>query len=304
MKRWPLEEMKMNPKADSVEDKIDFDPETIGGFSTHALRRFLAGELSEKERGEIEKGKADNSELSAWFQDEAAKDAAFQISMPYSRFEADHEKRRAETLPLEKTSSWFSKVLEQWKIATPAMVALTAALVFWVGPKENLAQQGASTGTTTNLEAPSGQNRLKGGQALGMMVRSLEGARYGVEGESLQPGDQVQFLVREKSQYSAKVLLSIDGKGIVTTYLSQEGQIGKGAEKVALTEKSIILDDALGVERFFLVYGAGDVESLRVRTEDSARMLAESGADLRKVETLPLEGANIEQSSFFILKVR
>ena len=79
----------------------------------------------------------------------------------------------------------------------------------------------------------------------------------------------------------------------------------KGAEpeRARLLELSLVLDDAVGAERFFVVYGTGDVEALRTRAEAAARVLATNRGDLKADARLPLNERETEQSSVHILKV-
>ena len=55
-----------------------------------------------------------------------------------------------------------------------------------------------------------------------------------------------------------------------------------------MLEQSVILDDAIGPERFFVLYGKDNPDKLKRTARRAARLLAESKADLTSVEQLDL----------------
>ena len=103
--------------------------------------------------------------------------------------------------------------------------------------------------------------RAKGDVDLEFMVLDDGNIRPGVEGETLQSGDQIQFTYRAPGLDSL-VLLSIDGEGSLTVFHPSQGE-----EPVAIIpgdkhvlDGSIILDDAPGPEVYVAVFGVGSVD--------------------------------------------
>ncbi|MBW2277581.1 MAG: hypothetical protein JRF63_08830 [Deltaproteobacteria bacterium] len=121
----------------------------------------------------------------------------------------------------------------------------------------------------------------------------------GRPGESLTEGDRIQFWY-EVPKPTAGVVVGIDGRGVVTRYFPEtEGAPAPLAQgKENKIQSNVILDDSVGVERFYLCTAkAADVESAEV--ERAARQLVESGADLQKATRLPVE---CDQASVWIRK--
>jgi hypothetical protein len=110
----------------------------------------------------------------------------------------------------------------------------------------------------------------------------------------------------------AMVLLGVDGKGVVTIYDARDlgGTTDKGgmsagsSAKPRVLEQSVILDDAIGPERFFVLYGKDSPDKLKRQARRAARLLAESQADLTSVEQLDLGSLEVRQSSIHIVKTQ
>ena len=259
------------------------DAPSADSVSTHELRRFLAGELTPERRAVIESDASLQPRLQALAAEQHADDAAFRVEVPLARFLADHQQRTTRGLFARLTSMRFT-------VGVGALAAACAVFLL-VRPVDD--------------EDPI---RSKGGR-VGFMVRENEGARFGVDGEQLVSGAQIQFAVRDDSQRAAMVIVGVDGRGIVTVYaaerLNEDDERVKGpvaSEKTRLLPDSLVLDDATGAERFFVVYGDDDLELLRRAVTDAARTLASSRASLVDSERLPLP-ARYTQSSVHIVKV-
>jgi hypothetical protein len=115
----------------------------------------------------------------------------------------------------------------------------------------------------------------------------------------LHEGDRIQFWY-DVSTPTSGVVVGIDGRGAVTRYFPDAGasaarlKQGKGH----VIGSSVILDDAVGVERFFLCTAKGaDLDPDAV--ERAARQLVESGADLKNAAKLPVD---CDQASVWIRK--
>lgn len=263
-----------------------------GSVSQHELRRFLAGELTSERRAQIESEPSLQPRLEALAAELRADQAAFQLEVPLPRFLADHAQRTA-TAP-----GWFGAALARlgsgrpavgrWSMGAGAFAAAACALFLIV-------------------RAPADEDpiRSKGGR-VGFLIRESEGARFGIDGEQLASGAQIQFAVRDDSKRAAMVMVGVDGRGVVTTYAAErvdERVKGPSApEKTRLLPDSVVLDDATGAERFFVVYGDGDVDDVRREVEAAAHALASTRASLVDTERLSLP-ARYTQSSVHIVKV-
>lgn len=139
--------------------------------------------------------------------------------------------------------------------------------------------------------------RAKGGLALALFVRHGEGpVEEALPGARLVPGDAVRFsLSTSKEGYVAVV--GMDDRGAVTLHAAPEAPLSAG--KGQLLEGSVVLDDAIGPERFVAVLcdhapGASRVESA-ARTA-----LAAADGDPRRAGPLRID---CQQASFLIEKV-
>ncbi len=280
--------------------------------SAFELARYHAGELSFERRGEIEALLANDSALSSELQELRAADAAFRTSMPFERFLSDHEARGASSatsMPLNR-GGLFARLCEiRWHLGGGVVAAAAAAFALALFVPGN--EPGVGDDTTM------GSNRLKGaGAGIGFFVKSDEGARWGSDGERLRAGDRIQLAVKDPAGARSMVIVGVDGRGQVSTYvarrLSSGTPKGDGDASPRLLEQSLVLDDALGAERFFVVYGQStDVGALQGAAEAAARELARQisagsagAASLAAIERLPLPASDVEQSSVHILKVR
>lgn len=261
---------------------LDADEPGPSGFE---LKRYLAGELSAERRAQLEQLFASNASLQARVDALAAElraeDAAFAFEVPLPRFLDEVQAKSARRSPF-----FFLRAL-RIQGALGALVATAAAVLFFVRPADD-----ELAGT-----------RDKGGARVGFFVKDDGGAHPGRAGEELVAGDRIQFAVRDDGSKSAMVLLGIDGTGAVTIYAAESVQgRTKGEEKTRLLPASVVLDEATGPERFFVVYGDSDVAALRSQAEEAARALVGSGASLDRAERLPLPDS-LAQSSVHILKV-
>jgi anti-sigma factor RsiW len=274
---------------------IDFEAAQEGRkVSSFELARYHAGELTTERAAEIEAALASDEALRAELEELKADEAAFKTSMPFSRFAADHEARLASRSPLAAAQQWFSEHL--WQTVGGFAAATAAAIMLVFAPPAEF----------TRDSDPTSGIRLKGAARIGFFVQSDDGARWGADGEQLRQGDRIQFAVRDPQTARAMVIVGIDGRGAVSTYASAPVVSGtvKGAtdEAARLIDRSLVLDDSLGAERFFVVYGDGDVEALRAQAERAAKELVDSGADLVTAEQLPLTRQDVQQSSVHIVK--
>jgi hypothetical protein len=275
----------------------NLDAPEAGVISTHELRRFLAGELSPDRRATLEERIGAEPALAARFAalaDEIrAEEAAFQLEVPLPRFLMEQEERAA-----RRGGLWARLLALRFTVGAGALVA-TAAAIFLV-----VRAPGAE-----DPEVP--WDGLKGGARVGFFVKDEEGARFGRAGEELAAGDRIQFAVRDDDVMRAMVLVGIDGKGAVTVYAAEDvaeartkGATGSRPPAAAprLLPVSVVLDDATGPERFFVVYADGDVDEVQRQVERAARDLAGRRPNLLESDRLSLP-ASFAQSSVHIVKV-
>ncbi len=255
------------------------------GPSSFELQRLIAGELSVERTAELERLLAGDPALKARHDALAAElraeDAAFALEVPLPRFLDEMAAKTAQASPFH-----FLRAL-RLQGAIGVLVASAAALFFMVRtPDDELA------GT-----------RTKGGARVGFFVRDDGGAHPGRAGEELTAGDRIQFAVRDDAAMRAMVLVGVDGAGVVTIYAAERvsGRV-KGDEKTRLLPASVVLDEATGPERFFVVYGSEDLEALKQQVEAAARALAASRSSLEQTERLPLP-ETLVQSSVHIVKI-
>jgi hypothetical protein len=264
-----------------------------GEVSRHELARFLAGELSAERRLEIEQCVAREPALAHIVDEMRAESAAFFATMPFARFEADHAKRRQETSGIVATL--LRLVGGSLRAPLLGVATAAAALVLVIGlPKDSGSDHALDDGI-----------RLKGDAHIGLFVADSGGAHLATDGEELAEGDRVQFVVRHSERATARVIVGIDGKGAVTLYDVRDlpATTEKGDGRARVVDESVILDDAVGAERFFMVQAEMASSALAPLVERAARSLVEKGADLTTTPMLPLDTANIVQSSVHIVKV-
>lgn len=264
-------------------------PESPGAVSRHELLRFLAGELSPERRSDIEGRLAADpalrARLDALVAEERAAEAAFRLEVPLPRFLEDHERRTAQP------PGFFARLSSlRLTLGASALVTTTAAVFLLVRTPDEPAYDG-----------------LKGGARVGFFVKDDEGARFGKAGEELSAGDRIQFAVRDDDAHSAMILVGIDGRGEVTVYAAEDTAAARAkgdapAHGPRLLPVSVVLDDATGPERFFVVYGDGRVDDVKRAVEEAARDLATRGADLVESERLPVP-SSWAQGSVHIVKV-
>jgi hypothetical protein len=197
-----------------------------------------------------------------------------------------------------RRSPWLGRLL----VAVPVAAAAALALVlFWPGAADDsipgIGERGAD-----ELTRPKGLGRGTDGGAevrddlepsLGFYVIGAQEHVLGRPGQKLGAGDRIQFWYDFQGTSDA-VLVGIDGRGAVTRYFPDAAAAarlkpGRGGE--------LELDDAVGVERFFLCLGDEAREPAKV--ERAASELVGSGADLKAITRLPL---GCRQASVWIEK--
>jgi hypothetical protein len=185
--------------------------------------------------------------------------------------------------------------------AAAAAVVVTAAL--WSAPglwRPTAAADPDAPGGA----AASGPDRIKGDAAVLLVYRKAgASAEQLTDGAAAREGDLVRVAYRASSA-GFGVIVSIDGRGVVTRHLPVEGDAAvalQTGEPRPLPD-AYELDDAPRWERFYLVTSARAFEVAPVvhAAERAAASTASPGADAPATLALP-EG--FEQASFLLRKV-
>jgi anti-sigma factor RsiW len=269
-------------------------------LSQLAVERYLLGEIAGETRRRFEAEITACPDCQKRVEATAADDRAFALR-PVPSAIRDLARKAA---PAPAAWPW------RWLIAVPAAAA--AAVIAVVLLNDN----GLPTGRASSYpglipgigdRVADDTLRLKGspiGPAAGAALSlgfyvSRDGAKsVGKPGERLTAGDRIQFWY-DGPGAPVFVLVGVDGRGAVTTYLPE-----RAGEARALTAgrglslgAAIELDDAKGVERFFLCTGPAAADTGAV--ERAAHSLADARADLSTVDRLPV---TCDQASVWIRK--
>ena len=276
------------PRLGTDDDSNNTGPTDTRAVSRFDVERFAVGALSGERALEVQRAIDTDPALKAFFEDVKASDAAFLIMAPPSSFMA------ARTTP----GSWGTRLRAavsslQLQMGLGAAAAAAVVLIAVSTP------DGPRPGTTS-----------KGGPhmaAVGFFVKDDSGARVGEAGEVLHPGDQIQLAVTD-ADHSAMVVVGIDGNGVVSVYaVEATATVAKGAIGPRVLPASLVLDDTVGVERFFVVYGddaATTERAVRAAADDIARAVKAGRIDLATVSALDLSADSFSQASIHIQKVR
>lgn len=272
-------------------------PRPCQTYGQHDLQRLLAEDLPASEAEALRQhiqGCASCSQALAELQ---AERQAFFANMPFARFAADHEQRRQRSLGLansfvERLRAIATRLQSPRGLASLAGVAAAAMLLLWIAPAFN------PSSSTTRLKGA--QNRY-----LAFLVKEADGARRGHDGEALRQGDRIQFLLRQAPGRRSMVLLGIDGRGQVSVYRHEAiREQSKGAQKLRPMDNSLILDDSIGTERFYLIFSNdADSQLLASKAKRAAQKLQRSGMDLHKARSLQFDAPDLIVDSVSIRKV-
>lgn len=265
-------------------------------LSQLAVERYLLGELNEAEQARVE----------------AAIGACETCAAAVDETRADNEAFTLRPVPEGIRKLWtepepgirWPRILA---IAVPiAAAAVIAAVVMpgYIGGDEvvsDIPSIGDRAGDPDKIGIKGHEDGGSVGEpepSLGFYVLRGDKSELGRPGEALHEGDRIQFWYDVPAPTSG-VVVGIDGRGAVTRYFPDAGSAavleqGKGH----VIGSSVILDDAVGVERFFLCTSEGGaLDSAEV--ERAARQLVESGANLEQATRLPVE---CDQASVWIRK--
>ena len=180
----------------------------------------------------------------------------------------------------------------RWSI--PLGLAAAAILVLLVMPR-------AWTDLPRTAVAPqAAEDRIKGLRpALTIYRRTASGSETLADGSVARAGDLLRVAYIGAGRTHG-VILSIDGRGIVTLHLPPSGDRAAPLQsgRVTLLDQAYELDDAPGWERFYFV--TGDTPFPVAPIVEAARKAAADGARLAPA-ILPI-GRELTQSTFSLQK--
>jgi anti-sigma factor RsiW len=268
--------------------QLKADPE-CPQLTSLQLQRALLGQLEPQELGHVNQHIAVCKTCTARRADIEADKAAFQTLMPFARFAEDHAQRRQGQRGLARIRQSQQRL---WWAALATAALASSVLLFSLGDPF--------------APTPRFITQSKGdGVQFAFVVKSEATARRGNNGEPLPSGAQIQFLLRAHADARSMVLVGIDGNAAVTVYAAEAlSEASKGEGTLQPLAESIVLDEALGPERFFVVLSPDtDVDMLHQQVQAAASRIATSKVDLTTLNALPLDNSQLRQDSVFIVKV-
>ncbi len=257
------------------------------------VERFVCGELAGAAADAVKEALASDAALKAFHDEIVAADAAFQIELPARAVVPKVLKAAPAPSVWTRVSSSVQSLLSGWRVPALTSAAALALVVFVARP--------------TGTDAPTDDGlRSKGGTdpVVSFFVKSGDGARVGTAGEALHAGDVIQLAVRDATA-RAMVVVGVDGAGAVSVYAAEELTTqSKGHDAPRVLPASLVLDDTVGTERFFVVYG-DNLDDLTTQAKRAAtalgKQVAAHAVDLAHVERLSL-APSMAQSSVHIIK--
>ena len=262
-------------------------------LSQLSVERYLLGELEGNDLERVERAIAECERCASAVEAARADDRAFVLRpVPEQIRTLWGEERQRRRWP---------KILAA--AVSGAAVALALALALPVLLDSGRPDVGADPLPEVGQRGDPSATRFKGGSqtsgaepSLGFYLLEQGEPVLGRPGQALSEGDRIQFWYDLPGE-SRGVIVGVDGQGAVTRYFPTPGgdaALAAGGERTV--DSSLVLDDALGPERFFLCVGERiDPEQV----EEAARRLVAKGVDLSRVDRLSL---HCEQASTWILK--
>jgi hypothetical protein len=267
-----------------------------GGVPDLVLERYRLGELPPGETRALERRLDREPDLVARLEVLERSDEAIRRRYPPAWL-AEQIRRRHRLAP-EVTARPGRPWLIRWPV--PTALAVAAVLVLALAPRllsPPLRERIAGDHPAPSAPAVGSGDRIKGlGPSLVLFRKTDSGSETLADGAVAQAGDVVRVGYRAAGRTHG-VILSVDGRGVVTVHLPDRG--GEAAPlrrgDTVLLDRAYELDDAPRFERFYLVTAdrAFDVEPV----VEAARRAAEPPPR----DELPLT-APLEQTTFLLRK--
>lgn len=274
-------------------DLSDDDAADSARVSRFDVGRLTCGELTGDDAARVQQAIDRDPAPRAFLEELRADDAAFLLQQPPAAFMA----RLAAATPTPATTPWARAAAFFGGLRLPLAAGAMAAAVM------------VAVVVVPGTVDDDGPVRRKGGErqpALSFFVKEDGGARLGSAGETLKAGDQIQLAVKDADP-RALIVIGVDSAGVVSVYVSEETMtVPKGQTGPRPLPTALVLDDVVGIERFFVIYG-DDLGTVERAARGAANRLAADvragRADLTQITRLAVDEA-MPQASIHILKVR
>lgn len=252
-----------------------------GPLSQRLLERYLAGELDEAERAQLDRRFGADEGARRQLEALRADDARLLAAVPPAQAAAEIE-RRLHLVRTREAVQARRRRAKLWWFA-PVPVAAAAALLLLPHPAAPPGEEPVEVTRTKGLQAHL-RVYLRGGPAPQLL---RDGAR-------VRPRDEVQLATVTPGRPWAAVV-SVDAQGGATLHAAP-AQVGPGEVRLP---QAFELDESPGYERFFLV--TSDTPFQAPQVLEAARALAKDPLAARS-RPLPLPAA-FSQSSLLLQKV-
>ena len=249
------------------------------------LERYRLGEMSPDETADFERRLEADDRLLQRLRALEASDDEIRRSCPPAIVAAQVRQQLAERASVAARTERRWSPAPQWKAA--GLLVAVAAVVVLVAPP---------------LLGPGDEatDRIKGLEpALVMFRKTPEGSEPLRDRAVVRTGDLIRIGYRAAGQ-AWGLILSVDGRGVVTRHLPREGARAArlSTEAQVLLDVAYELDDAPRWERFYFVTGSAPFDVAPVI--DAARR-AEPPGGAGAPPVLPL-GLKVKQSSVLLIK--
>jgi anti-sigma factor RsiW len=270
-----------------------------GAVPDLVLERHRLGELPRAEAEALERRLGSDPALAARLEALERSDEEIRRRYPPAWL-AEQIRSRQEAAPRRgrrRTPFWTRR----WPL--PAALAATAALVLVVSPRlvsPPVSRPVAAPRPTAAPPAVNAGDRLKGLEPSLVLFRKTDsGSETLADGSVAHPGDVLRIGYRAAGRGHG-VILSVDGRGVVTLHLPARGDEAAPLRSAGtvLLDRAYELDDAPRFERFYLVTADRAFEVAPV-VEAARRSVGSDAAARPMVLSLP---SSLQQTIFTVQK--
>jgi len=256
------------------------------------LERYRLGELSPPEIEELRRRLAADEGLRARLQALDDSDREIRRRYPPDWLSARIQERlgadAAQPSPRVRRRNF------SWRLPVSAAAAAVLVIVVgWqiLGPRDLEVARKSLDGAESGV-------RIKG-DSLVLFRRTAEGSEVLGDGALARAGDKIRIGYRAAGR-SYGIILSIDGRGVVTRHFPRHGRQAAllTTRGLTLLDHAYELDDAPGWERFYLVFSR-DAFDVAPVLEAARKLAADAGASPPTALVLP---APLDQSSLVLIK--
>jgi hypothetical protein len=261
------------------------------------LERYRLGELPPAELERVEQRLSQEGDLRERLRELVRSDEEIVARYPPARL-AEGIGQRLATRRAERSPGAARIRFGRW--AVPAAVGVAVAILLVVIPHD-WGRRSAIQPDATNRVFGDGDGRIKGLHPTVTLYRKTQrGSEILKQGDAVQPDDLIRVGYTALGRRYG-VILSIDGRGVVTLHLPKSG--GKAARLLSsdrvLLESAYELDDAPWFEQFYFVTSNTPFDTARI-VEAASR--AVTHGDARPAPSLLALPPGFEQSVFLLRK--